>query len=283
MYYYNFNNISIYKTENKKFIKYKNDIYIFESVINRDEILEAYNILKSENKYYKIMLNKDQSIFTPYNGVDHILMKTTNVKENIFNILLEEKKLDVPSKFLNRTDWSFLWSNKIDYYEYQINHIKGKYPIIDESIEYFIGLAETALSYYEYNCKNINKNVTICHRRIYNNGYFNPLNVIIDYKERDIGEFLKYLFWHHADRCKDIDKIIEMLISSNKNMSLVYSRMIYPSFYFDIYDDIVNSRERPEKMLKIINRISEYEEYLNYVQLKIREKIEIQEISWIKK
>lgn len=283
MYYYNFNNISVYKNKNKKLIRYKKDIYIFESVINKGEILEAYNILKLENQYYKIILNKDQSIFTPYNGVDYILMKTTNVKENIFNILLEEKKINTPIKLLNRTNWSFLWSNKIDYYEYQINHIKGKYPIIDESIQYFIGLAETALSYYEYNCKNINKNITICHRRIYDDGYFNPLNIIVDYKERDIGEFLKYLFWYNEEKHENIDKIIEMLISSNKNMNLIYSRMLYPSFYFDVYDDIVNSREKPEKLLNIINRVSEYEEYLNYIQLKIKEKIEIQEINWIKK
>lgn len=283
MYYYNFNNISVYKNKNKKLIRYKKDIYIFESVINKGEILEAYNILKLENKYYKIILNKDQSIFTPYNGVDYILMKTTNVKENIFNILLEEKKINTPIKLLNRTNWSFLWSNKIDYYEYQINHIKGKYPIIDESIQYFIGLAETALSYYKYNCKNINKNITICHRRIYDDGYFNPLNIIVDYKERDIGEFLKYLFWYNEEKHENIDKIIEMLISSNKNMNLIYSRMLYPSFYFDVYDDIVNSREKPEKLLNIINRVSEYEEYLNYIQLKIKEKIEIQEINWIKK
>lgn len=283
MYYYNFSDISVYKTKNKKLIKYKNDIYIFEPVINQDEILEAYNILKSENKYYKIILNKDQSIFTPYNGETYILLRTNKIKETLSNILLEEPKINVTSKFLDRTNWSFLWSRKIDYYEYQISHIKGKYPIIDESIHYFIGLAETALSYYEYNCKNIKKSATICHKRIYNEGYFNPMNVIIDYKERDIGEFLKYLFWHRSDRYENLDKIIETIINSNKNMNLIYSRMLYPSFYFDVYDNVINSREQPEKISKIVGRISEYEEYLNYIQLKIKEKVEIQEINWIKK
>lgn len=76
------------------------------------------------------------------------------------------------------------------------------------------------------------------------------MNVIIDYKERDIGEFLKYLFWHRSDRYENLDKIIETIINSNKNMNLIYSRMLYPSFYFDVYDNVINSREQPEKYLK---------------------------------
>lgn len=282
MYYYNLNNIKIYKSKNKKYIKYKNSIYIFELAINKTEILEIYNLLQSPNKFYKIILNKDKNIFTPYNGKMYVLLKKNNIKENISDIIIEEIHINNMHNSLDRTNWSFLWSKKIDYYEYQIKHIKRQYITIDESFQYFIGLAENAISYFESNCKNINKSATICHRRIIKNEFYNPLNIVIDYKERDIGEYLKYIFWNSKDKYQNIDKVIDIILKSNKNIELIYCRLLYPSFYFDIYDKIVNSKESVEKIKEIINRIDEYEEYLNYIYSKIKIKKEIPEITWLK-
>lgn len=282
MYYYNLNNIKVYKSKNKKYIKCQNNIYLFEPVINKTEILEIYNLLKIPNKFYKIILNKNHDIFTPYNGSLYVLLKTNNIKGNISDIIIEEIQINSVQKLLDRTNWSFLWSKKIDYYEYQIKHIKGKYSIIDESFQYFIGLAENALSYFEYNCKSINKPVTICHRRILKDEFYNPLNIVIDYKERDIGEYLKYIFWNSKDKYQNADKIIDAILKSNKNIELIYSRLLYPSFYFDVYDEIVNSRENIEKIQMIVSRIDEYEEYLNYIYKKIKIKKEIPEIIWLK-
>ena len=45
--------------------------------------------------------------------------------------------------------------------------------------------------------------------------------------------------------------------------ALLIARILYPSFYFDKYDDIVNNKENESSILKITSRINEYEKYLN--------------------
>lgn len=196
MYYYNLNNINIYKINDRNYVKYKNEIYLFQPVINERETIEIYNLLKNNSKFYRIILNKDKTIFTPYKGTKFVLQKIfSNKIELIYNPIKYFQVINSKTT-LDRTNWIYLWQIKIDYYEYQLKHISGKYPIIDESINYFIGMAETAISYIKYNCKKIeyNDDVTFCRRRINKEDFYNPLNIIIDYKERDIGEYLKYIF-----------------------------------------------------------------------------------------
>ena len=73
-------------------------------------------------------------------------------------------------RILNRTDWGNLWSNKIDFFEHHISEVEKKYPVLKESLNYFIGLGENAIAYV----KNTNMEVkpsrydvlTVSHRRI---------------------------------------------------------------------------------------------------------------------
>ena len=39
-----------------------------------------------------------------------------------------------------------MWIRKIDYFEYQISQFGKKYPIIRESFNYYVGLAENGIS-----------------------------------------------------------------------------------------------------------------------------------------
>ena len=57
--------------------------------------------------------------------------------------------------------------------------------------------------------------------------------------------------------------------------------MLYPSFYFDIYDNIINNNQDENNLNKIINRSNEYEELLYEIYLIIRRKTNIIGISWI--
>ena len=58
-------------------------------------------------------------------------------------------------------------------------------------------------------------------------------------------------------------------------------RMLYPSFYFDICEKIINEREEESKLVPIIKRSKEYEEYVDKIFTIINEKSKIKNIDWL--
>ena len=284
MYYYNLDNIHLTKLSDKNFIKYKTDIYIFQPIYNEKEVMEAYYITKDYPQFYSIIVNKDNGIFTRYQNQNYVLLK-----KNITPISMEQelfhKMYVIKGKYLlDRTDWYFLWTQKIDYFEYQLNHIQGKYPIIDESIDYFIGMAETAISYINYNVRKEQlhgKEPVICHKRINKADFFNPLNIVIDYKERDISEYLKYIFYTETYKQTDLFHIIKLANCDSIGYYLLYGRLFFPSYYFDVYERIINNRGSEEELKPIILRINEYEQYVKNIYQIINHFQEIKKIEWI--
>lgn len=57
---------------------------------------------------------------------------------------------------LDKSSWSTYWEQKIDYFEYQFSSLASKYPLLDESFSFYIGLWENAVSYYNDNVGTIN-------------------------------------------------------------------------------------------------------------------------------
>ena len=286
MYYYNLDDIHITKLHDKIFVKHKKDIYLFQPIYNAQETTEIYYIIKNHPKFYPIILNKDNSIFTRYQNQIYVLLKKNMAPVDFEQELFRKKYLMDGKYLLDRTDWYFLWTKKIDYFEYQLNHIAGKYPLIDESINYFIGMAETAINYINYNVKKQQlqrKRKVICHRRINKNEFFNPLNLVIDFKERDISEYLKYIFYTEEYKKIDLFKIIKLAQCDEIGYYLLYGRLFFPSYYFDIYERIINSKGNEEELKPIISRINEYEHYINSIYQIINQFQEIKKIEWIEK
>ena len=46
-------------------------------------------------------------------------------------------------------------------------------------------------------------------------------------------------------------------------VQLLISRLLYPSFYFEMYEDILIDNKEEKILLNIISRLDEYERYLN--------------------
>ena len=79
-----------------------------------------------------------------------------------------------------------------------------KYPYIYNTVDYYIGLGENAITYMKELNDNINSSsLSITHRRIGVNStmfdLYNPLNLIIDYKVRDVSEYLKDAFFNNVN------------------------------------------------------------------------------------
>lgn len=185
-------------------------------------------------------------------------------------------------KSINKSNWIILWAKKIDYIEYQMFHIEGKYKSLQKSVNYYIGMCELAISYInDIGGQNeaIKEELVISHRRIKCDYFNNPLNIIIDYKSRDIAEYLKYLF---VKNIYDYYKIKEMLLSlrlNNISCRLIYGRMFFITFYFDLYDNILNGESEEKEIDNITNRVEEYEDYIRNIYSILNEIYKIPEIS----
>lgn len=283
MYYYGFENISIIRQKRRKYIKHNNDIYIICRVYNEKEVLELYEITREIPFFYKFIPNKDGSIFTMYQDFIFVLLKINDkssmITQNKNQISLDENK----KYYLDRSDWYELWTRKNDYYEYQYQHIKGKYKVIDESINYYIGLAENAISYIAnvpINLKEQEKK-GLYPKRLLESEYHNPLNYVIDYKERGLSETLKYLFLNKKYLSQNIENIILSYNCTETGYKLLYGRMLYPSMYFDIYDKVINDFENEKELVNVIKRLKEYEEYLKEIYRIISKHTKIKNIDWL--
>lgn len=289
MYYYDFDNPIIYKWNKRIYVKYNNEKYLFQPVYLEQELAEIYSLMNRNDQYYRIIKNKFNSLITIYQGQKYVLLRLNEVRSGdyereIFNHIY----IPPTSKYtIDRSNWYFLWSKKNDYFEYQLSHISGKYPLIDESIDYYIGLAETAISYIKYNSIDNTKNnyddLTVCHRRINKDSIFNPLNVVVDHKERDIAEYLKYLFFNRENTEDKIKYIINNYKGNIFGYYRIYARLLYPSYYFDIYDGIINEQIPEEELRKIIERVNEYEQYLQKIFDIMYTKSGIKRVEWIQK
>ena len=84
---------------------------------------------------------------------------------------------------LKRNDWITLWETKNDYFEAQISEIGKRFPDLCNTVNYYIGLAENAVSFVR-NVLNIDDYVytSISHKRIDDCDtlycLYNPLNLL---------------------------------------------------------------------------------------------------------
>lgn len=185
-------------------------------------------------------------------------------------------------KVNNQLNWGELWSKKIDNIEYQLHHIENKYPIIEKSIDYYIGMTESAISYINgMDLSNSSLEVkVITHSRIYEDNINDPQNIVIDYRSRDIAEYLKYIFINDTYDYSKIRNSLNSLDFSKFLWQLVYARMFFPNFYFDKYDSIIINEMKEDSLITIINKIEEYEVYLDNIYDIICEQKKIPKIIW---
>lgn len=263
-------------------LKYINDIY------NLNVSLLSLNI-----PIHQIIINKNNSIISLINNNYYILYKILiknynrkiNIKDiNYLNNIIITNNID--------NNWDYLWSTKIDYLEYQINQSGKKYPLIVESFSYFVGLTENAISYAKNATLELKKDYNnigvITHKKLnINDTLFNlydPLNITIDYKIRDLAEYIKNSFFEdNFNIFNELNYYFKKNYLSIYLIRLLFARILYPSFYFNLYDDIISNKKEEKELLKITSRINEYEQYLYEIYLYLKKIYNIPEVEWLKK
>lgn len=288
-YYYNLLNITVHERKQYYYFEYNRHYYIFiYTNRNIDEINAIYRLNINLKKYHKIILNRNSSPITYFNGRQYVLLKISCKNENIDYLDLKGQRvaLDKENIPLLRNNWVELIEKKIDYLEYQREHLKNQYKVLDESVDYFIGMAENSISYLNHMVEKATDidYLVVNHRRITSVNkivFYNPLNIVVDHKARDISGYLKYLFIENSYNNHILSQVILNAELSNYGYQLLYGRMLYPSFYFDIYEKIINDREEESSSYSIIKRAKEYEEYLETIYNIINHHTKIPSIDWL--
>ena len=289
MYNYNMYEPTIYRADNQTYIKDKQKRYLLYEVQSEEELNELYILLNKyfpKNNLYKIVKTKSDALFVQYYNKKLVLieiMKQGVDRENQLKEMLELPSVEYSKYNLDRSNWYYLWSKKNDFTEYKYTYQKGKSKILDESIDYYMGMAETAISYLKImQDENINtQNLYLSHKRIELKELYNPLNIVVDYKERDISEYLKYLFYNEQENNININEIINIVQNYNLQPERIYARLIYPTYFFDICEKFDTEKNFENDLKKIIYNADKYEQYLKIIYNEFSKKFSIKKIDWL--
>lgn len=299
-YYYDLHPNNIIKEDDNYFFDYENSRYVFQ-VFDRP-ISDAKYLYDLNKKMisngllvHEIILNKENDIITFMTNIPYVLMEVfIDVKgridlKDVCYINNNTIGLEC-NNVLNRYNWISLWESKVDYIENQINEVGKKYPNLCTYVNYYIGLSENAIVY----AREVNKLedlclYSVCHKRIRDKSnlfeLYNPLSYVYDYRVRDASEYIKSSFFNEENAYKLIQDYFQNNYISYKEALMFYARLLYPSYFFDIFEDIINNNLTEDMVNKLILKSQEYEIFLSdtqkYLSLVYNRYVPI--IDWLKK
>ena len=287
-YYYNLENINITKIKEYYRFDYKNTNYLFMPLTRYPiEILQIYRVINNDANYDNIVLNVKNQLITYIDGKNYILVRLSknSANYNLYNQIEKSKIVYLPNEMIDKitkTNWDILWSKKIDYIEYQLNNLDND-NIVFNSVWYYIGMAENAISYVnETFSLSSNHRLYVSHKRINEQFFNNPLNLIVDYRSRDISEYLKYIFLKKEYDYIEIKEKLQKLNLDEFLCRMIYGRLFFVTFYFDIFDSVMNGNKENKLLLRnIINRADEYEDYINSIYDILAQIKKIPRIGWV--
>lgn len=300
-YFYNFNIDNLRMIDDNYYFTYNDNCFIFYEIkdfsFDYASFFELNKILNLNDKnYFEVVENRNKQLITNNFDKKYILMIDKFKIDRAFdffdildsNILINNDSL---IKKINRFNWLELWKNKIDYFENYINHNINKYIYLNKYANYFVGLGECAVYYLNDTVNSVNPTVydrlVISHKRInYSSSLkqlYNPLNLIVDHQTRDVSEYLKMIFLIGEYNSNNIDNYFSKLNLSNYGARLIISRMLFPSFFFDMFEELVDEKVKKEDILKKIDLMNNYEEYLLNIYNILKVNYDVPEINWLKK
>lgn len=247
----------VYRNKGYVIIKLKNYEYLNNDILNSIYYQLNIPILNKYNEYVTIHKDNSYLLFYNYDGIlfqDNILYFLNQPYKNV-NIDLKTK-----------------WCEKIDFHEYQMLEFSLKYPLLNESINYVNGLAEIGIQLL--NKINLNYCYTCYgHKRITSSlfDFYNPINIVEDYRIRDISEYIKYNFFHQKYSYMDFLNLISKINLNNEEFKLLFVRLLFITPYYDMFEDIILGLKDEINIKKIVHNFDNYEQLLvkiyNYILL----------------
>ena len=298
LYAYHINPIDLKDYPHFSTFTYNDKTYYF-SLVKRDEknfkiLLEVMQELQSrKSNIFPFIMNVFGSYLTKVDNKNYVLIEMTDEKKeyDLFDIINFQKEYLVTTKVesLYQNNWENLWSSKVDYLEYQMSELGKNVPTLLNSFSYYVGLAENAISYINSLNRRFPKEhsmLVLAHKRVvYPNlrlNFDNPLNLLFDVCERDIGEYLKNLFFYNAkDALIDLKAYIDVRKPSAYQMGLLFARLLYPSYYFDVHEKVLEDNLDADEVLFYTDKVNEYEQFLKDSYSLMNQYVPLEKIDWL--
>ncbi len=290
-YNYNIMDLYLYEIDKGYYFYYEEEkYYLYKYEKDVSILISLDNITKSINNKYKmnsIVRTKDKKLYMEYSSDNYVLLKVNDIENE--EVSLEELLTfdNILIKYNALIRWDKMWENKIDMLEEELKTYDDDFPLIEEIIDYYIALSENAISYFidtmnEENLKAVKVNIN--HKRIPLNikkGFLiNPLNIVIDYEVRDIAEYLKTKAINKINVIDDIYYIRSLKLST-ASIRMLYSRLLYPSYFIDELIKVITNEKEENELKKYIENIKYYESFLKEFYNIISEKVSIPKIEWL--
>ena len=216
---------------------------------------------------HDIIINKDKNILSIYDNKNYLLLKE-NI-DSVENISLDEIiNSNLIINYNQEISLKSRWEQKNDYYESIIDNISLENEYILESFDYYLGLSELSISLLNYVNFNNVKYYAQHNRLKYNEtieDFYNPINMLIDTRARDIALYIKSNFFNNNIDSEQVKNILNKLNFNNDEIILLVCRLIYPDYYFDILDEIINENMNNDKIKECINKNTSYEAFLKKI------------------
>lgn len=287
---YNLNaqELMVVEGENYSFYIDYDKFYMVKVERPKEDIEEIKKIIETYPKdFHKVVINRFSTIYTSFEGSEYILLKLNGPEHgelNLNDILSMQKMYEAKSTSLNRTNWGKLWGDKVDYLEYQVSELATPHKIISGSFSYYVGLAENAIEYFNLLDASGAKTY-VSRRRLkspeYMCDYINPLELVVDYRVRDIAGYLKAEFFDGGEVLKEIDIMVDKDFLTPLEYNLLFCRLLYPSYYFDVMQRILEGGRDENDLLYYIERVYDYEKFLNEVYRRFSKKSSMIKIEWL--
>ena len=275
-YYYQLNIIDIKKKDYYYLLTTDEyEQYIFNEIIDSNELKENLNYLNNTNVLYDLLiLTKEGNITINYNDKEYALFKVRN-NENL-NILSFSNLITT-----GKLKWGTLWSNRVDYYLEQIAEVVEQKEI-KYAMDYYISLAEIAISYFNTLSEIYNENTltfTLSHHIVTSPidkyMFYNPSNMCFDLSVRDIAEYIKESFFNDILTNYEILSLIDKINLNESLANYLLVRLIYPSYIFKLYDIFIETKELNKKFYEYMKKSREYETLLSTIYNKLKLKYSI--------
>lgn len=260
-------------------LEYKDFRYSFGEYtlleLEREIPIDIYQQLKSWHyPLYDIIPNKSQELVTMIEDKQYVLLRT---HENYPVCLELLERFQIPMGKEEILPWHERWMNKVDYYEKYTETISN--PKLINSFFYYEGMTENAISFYQMIKKDTP--LYIAHDRMNNDfDYWNPINYLLDYRVRDVSEYVKVKFFEGNFSMNDLFLYFRRTNFQTQDYLLFYARMLYPSYYFDCYDCIVKGGE-DSCLDRYLEKIEEYEFFLRDLYFAFQPFVFLPKIDWI--
>ena len=276
------------KSDNNYFFYFNNELFLFYLVLNDISLVEnIYKYIVENNiESFNIILNKEGNLFSDVDKKKYVLLRVKGILK--YEVKFDEFKYYPVNS--NGVNWGTLWSERLDYYEVQIRELGIKYQTVLNSFGMFSGLAENAILYFNMTMEKFNdmeSNVGIVHNRVkypcYLIDYYNPVNFVIDYSVRDIGEYIKSYIISDDFDFNNVVTLINRMKLNDLMFNLLYARLLYPTFYFDVFDKIILEDGKDSDIVFILDKIDIYLYTLKRLYDRFNNEYQMFRIEWLNK